>query len=68
MSILIHDMVMPQNCDDCPLSHQGWSYLEYHCPFDPAENDSGYSIPRTNVLFSATRQPWCPLIEVEDNK
>lgn len=68
MSILIRGMVMPQNCDDCPLAHQGWSYLTYYCPFDPAKNENGYGIPRTNVLFSATRQSWCPLVEVEDNE
>lgn len=68
MSILIRGMVMPQNCDLCPLSYQGWSYLEYHCPFDPAEHDSGYTMQHTNVLFSTTRQPWCPLIEVEDDE
>ncbi len=68
MSILIRGMVMPQNCDLCPLSHQGWSYLDYYCPFDPAEQDSDHTIQRTNVLFNATRQPWCPLVEVEDNK
>ena len=66
MSILISGMALPQNCDHCPLSYEGWSLLDYYCPFDPARNQDDVSL--TNVLFSDTRQPWCPLKEVEDNK
>ena len=66
MGILIPKMTMPKNCDECKMSHQGWSYLQYYCPFDPTANDP-YT-PYTNVLFSTTRQPWCPLREVEDDK
>lgn len=63
MSILIHDMVMPQNCDECPFPHVTDNEWQYHCPFDTVD----YS-HKTNVLFSKMRQPWCPLVEVEDNE
>ena len=53
MSVLIKDMEMPKNCDECPCYYETEGAWQNEC-----------QVLREECAISEGRPSWCPLVEI----
>ena len=63
MSVLIKGMDMPKSCKECSLMKVNWAW--FHCDIvknnkKPLDLEDKYE----NLMYSESRHPDCPLVEV----